>query len=148
MPHADPPLPSTPPLTLLQALNFQQRAVYIYERVLGVDHRLTVTGYIQLSIYCQDADQVRVALRIMYRARYLLRLNCAEGHPDVATCDVRPQGNSPGWGKPQCVPFSLCMYIAQHYCDHVLQFAKGIGCSCPRIVSHTLSLIRSHPVCR
>jgi len=66
--------------------------VYIYERVLGVDHRLTVTGYIQLAIYCQDADQVRVALRVMYRARYLLRLNCTEDHPDVATCDVRPRG--------------------------------------------------------
>ena len=81
-----------PPPPLLQALNFQQRAVYIYERVLGVDHRLTVTGYIQLAIYCQDADQVRVALRVMYRARYLLRLNCTEDHPDVATCDVRPRG--------------------------------------------------------
>ena len=69
------------------AISYQQKAVLIYERVLGVDHTDTVASYINLAIYCHNSGQTSVALRLMYRARYLLTLACGEDHPEVATCD-------------------------------------------------------------
>eukprot|EP00731_Ephydatia_muelleri_P023618 Em0015g1201a len=46
----------------------------IMERVMGVDHSSTVAAYINLALYCHDAKQTGVALRLLYRARYLLVL--------------------------------------------------------------------------
>lgn len=71
----------------LVALSYQHKAVLVYERVLGVDHPETVTSYINLAIYCHNTNQTTVALRLMFRARYLLLLMCGEDHPEVATCD-------------------------------------------------------------
>ena len=57
------------------ALSFQHKAVLVYERVLGVDHPETLTSYINLAIYCHNTNQTSVALRLMYRARYLLTVS-------------------------------------------------------------------------
>ena len=67
------------------ALSFQHKAVLVYERVLGVDHPETLTSYINLAIYCHNTDQTSVALRLMYRARYLLIVR-REGGREVKEC--------------------------------------------------------------
>ena len=61
------------------ALSFQHKAVLVYERVLGVDHPETLTSYINLAIYCHNTNQTAVALRLMYRARYLLTVSLGRG---------------------------------------------------------------------
>lgn len=71
-----------------QALVFQQRAVMMSERVLGIDHPNTITEYSHFALYCFANAQIPTALKIMYRARYLALLCHGENHPDVALYDV------------------------------------------------------------
>lgn len=71
----------------LQALAYQQRAVMMSERVLGIDHPNTITEYAHMALYCFANNQVPSALRLMYRARYLALMCHGENHPEVALFD-------------------------------------------------------------
>ncbi|CAL4122447.1 unnamed protein product [Meganyctiphanes norvegica] len=71
----------------VEALSYQQKAVLMSERVLGVDHPYTITEYTHLALYCFANQQVSVALKLLYRARYLLLLIHGEVHPEVALID-------------------------------------------------------------
>ena len=73
---------------MVVALSYQHKAVLIFERVLGVDHADTITAYINLGLYCHATNQTSAAIRLMYRARYLLLLVFGEGHPEMSTCDT------------------------------------------------------------
>ncbi|EDV22641.1 uncharacterized protein TRIADDRAFT_28748, partial [Trichoplax adhaerens] len=70
-----------------QAVCFQKKATIVSERLFGVDSQETIIAYVHLSLYCHAAGQKRVALRLMYRARYLTCLVFGEDHPDMATID-------------------------------------------------------------
>lgn len=70
-----------------EALSYQQRAVLMSERVLGIDHPNTITEYAHLALYCFANNQISNALRLMYRARYLAILCHGENHPEVALFD-------------------------------------------------------------
>lgn len=41
-----------------------------------------------LALYCFANSQVTVALKLLYRARYLLVVVCGEIHPEMAVLDV------------------------------------------------------------
>ena len=41
-----------------------------------------------LALYCFAGSQVTVALKLLYRARYLLMLVCGDLHPEMAVLDV------------------------------------------------------------
>jgi len=43
---------------------------------------------VHLALYCHNCGMVSVALKLMYRVRYLAVLVFGEGHPDMATFDV------------------------------------------------------------
>ncbi|KAJ8312586.1 hypothetical protein KUTeg_009959 [Tegillarca granosa] len=70
-----------------EALSYQQRAVLMSERVLGVDHPNTITEYAHLALYCFANNQVSSSLRLMYRTRYLALLCHGENHPEIALID-------------------------------------------------------------
>ncbi|CAL1547701.1 unnamed protein product [Lymnaea stagnalis] len=70
-----------------EAMSYQQRAVFMSERVLGLDHPNTITEYAHLALYCFANSQVTSALRLMYRARYLAIICHGENHPEVALID-------------------------------------------------------------
>ena len=70
-----------------EAMSFQQRAVLMSERVLGVDHPNTISEYAHLALYCFANHQVSISLRLMYRTRYLALLCHGENHPEVALID-------------------------------------------------------------
>ncbi|KYM95660.1 PREDICTED: clustered mitochondria protein homolog [Cyphomyrmex costatus] len=70
-----------------EALDTQQKAVLMSERVNGIDHPYTITEYIHLALYSFANGQVSVSLRLLYRARYLTLLVCGEDHPEVALLD-------------------------------------------------------------
>ncbi|XP_031550707.1 clustered mitochondria protein homolog [Actinia tenebrosa] len=71
----------------VQSVAYQKKAVLVCERVLGVDHPDTIIAYVHLALYCHNAGMVSLALKLMYRARYLVLLVFGEGHPDMATFD-------------------------------------------------------------
>ncbi|XP_052075610.1 clustered mitochondria protein homolog [Mytilus californianus] len=70
-----------------EAMSYQQRAVLMSERVLGIDHPNTITEYAHLALYCFANSQVSIALRLMYRTRYLALLCHGDNHPEVALID-------------------------------------------------------------
>ncbi|KAL8614005.1 hypothetical protein ACOMHN_023240 [Nucella lapillus] len=70
-----------------EAMSYQQRAVLMSERVLGIDHPNTITEYAHLALYCFANNQVPNALRLMYRARYLALLCHGENHPEIGLID-------------------------------------------------------------
>ena len=72
----------------VEAMAFQQRATLMSERVNGIDHPYTVTEYTHLALYCFANQQVSVALKLLYRARYLLLIIHGEIHPEVAIVDA------------------------------------------------------------
>ncbi|KAJ7346449.1 hypothetical protein OS493_040255 [Desmophyllum pertusum] len=49
---------------------------------------------VHLALYCHNAGLASVALKLMYRARYLALVVYGEGHPDMATFDVNISINS------------------------------------------------------
>ncbi|CAH2295223.1 clustered mitochondria homolog [Pelobates cultripes] len=72
---------------IAEALDNQQKAVIMIERTLGYDNSNTVQDYVLLSLYCFASGQLPVALKLLYRARYLMLLIAGEDHPTMATLD-------------------------------------------------------------
>ncbi|XP_051734303.1 clustered mitochondria protein homolog isoform X2 [Ctenopharyngodon idella] len=72
-----------------EALSHQQRAVLISERVLGIEHPNTIQEYKHLGLYCFVGGQPVTALRLLYRARYLMLLVCGEDHPEMVLLDSK-----------------------------------------------------------
>ncbi|XP_061072739.1 clustered mitochondria protein homolog isoform X2 [Conger conger] len=70
-----------------EALSNQQKAVLMSERVLGIEHPNTIQEYMNLALYCFANGQLSTALRLLYRARYLMLLACGEDHPEMALLD-------------------------------------------------------------
>uniref|UniRef100_T1ITX2 Clustered mitochondria protein homolog n=1 Tax=Strigamia maritima TaxID=126957 RepID=T1ITX2_STRMM len=70
-----------------EAMSYQQKAVLMSERVNGIDHPHTITEYTHLALYCFANSQVTTALKLLYRARYLILLVYGENHPEVAQLD-------------------------------------------------------------
>ncbi|XP_029648637.1 clustered mitochondria protein homolog [Octopus sinensis] len=70
-----------------EALSYQQRAVLMSERVLGIDNANTITEYAHLALYCFANNQIANALKLIYRARYLALICHGENHPEVALFD-------------------------------------------------------------
>ncbi|XP_061683095.1 clustered mitochondria protein homolog isoform X1 [Syngnathoides biaculeatus] len=70
-----------------EALSNQQKAVLMSERVLGIEHPNTIQEYMHLALYCFSNGQLSTALKLLYRARYLMLLVCGEDHPEMALLD-------------------------------------------------------------
>lgn len=71
----------------VEALGYQQKAVFMSERVNGIDHPYTITEYTHLALYCFANNQITTALKLLYRARYLTLIVIGENHPEVALLD-------------------------------------------------------------
>ena len=74
-----------------EAMAYQQKAVLMSEKVNGIDHPHTITEYAHLALYSFANSQVTIALKLLYRARYLLITVCGEDHPEMAVIDVSTQ---------------------------------------------------------
>lgn len=46
------------------------------------------TSQMHLALYCFANGQLSTALKLLYRARYLMLLVCGEDHPEMALIDV------------------------------------------------------------
>ena len=54
---------------------------------MGLDAPSTIQEYVTLAHYCFATAQVPASLKLLYRARYLLKLIHGENHPEMATID-------------------------------------------------------------
>uniref|UniRef100_A0A671M0J7 Clustered mitochondria protein homolog n=1 Tax=Sinocyclocheilus anshuiensis TaxID=1608454 RepID=A0A671M0J7_9TELE len=70
-----------------EALSNQQKAVLMSERVLGIEHPNTIQEYMHLALYCFANGHLSTALKLLYRARYLMLVVCGEDHPEMALLD-------------------------------------------------------------
>uniref|UniRef100_A0A4W3J7C7 Clustered mitochondria protein homolog n=1 Tax=Callorhinchus milii TaxID=7868 RepID=A0A4W3J7C7_CALMI len=70
-----------------EAVNHQQKTVIMSERTRGFDHPRTTQEYISLALYSFANSQVCVALKLLYRARYLTLTVSGEDHPAMAVLD-------------------------------------------------------------
>ncbi|KAK0420690.1 hypothetical protein QR680_014829 [Steinernema hermaphroditum] len=70
-----------------EAFVHQHKAVFTSERCLGLDHAQTISDYIQLAHFTFANLRIAAALRILYRARYLLLLAYGEQHPLMSQID-------------------------------------------------------------
>lgn len=70
-----------------EAMTYEQKAVLMSEKVNGIDHARTIIEYTHLALYCFVSGQVTIALKLLYRARYLLLIVCGENHPEMAILD-------------------------------------------------------------
>ncbi|XP_063675005.1 clustered mitochondria protein homolog [Bolinopsis microptera] len=71
-----------------QAVSHQKQGLLASERVLGIDHYETIYCYVYLALFAHNLAQTSVALRLMYRAKYLLQLIFGPDHLEQAAFDI------------------------------------------------------------
>ncbi|XP_043695697.1 protein TSS-like isoform X3 [Telopea speciosissima] len=67
-----------------QATIYQQKALDINERELGLDHPDTMKSYGDLAVFYYRLQHTELALKYVNRALYLLHLTCGPSHPNTA----------------------------------------------------------------
>ncbi|KAF7843242.1 protein TSS isoform X1 [Senna tora] len=67
-----------------QATIYQQKALDINERELGLDHPDTVKSYGDLSVFYYRLQHIELALKYVNRALFLLHFTCGLSHPNTA----------------------------------------------------------------
>lgn len=72
----------------LQAIDFQQRAVIIYERVLGLDSYETAHAHMHQSLFLLSAGHLNASMKHISRALYLFELIAGPNHPDTAAAHM------------------------------------------------------------
>ncbi|CAI4229017.1 unnamed protein product [Auanema sp. JU1783] len=71
-----------------EALAQQHKAAIISERCNGIDHGNTIIEYINLAHFAFANLHVSAALKLLYRARYLLLIAHGEKHPVMTQIDA------------------------------------------------------------
>lgn len=71
-----------------QAVEHQQRAVVICERVLGLDNSETAHAHSNLALFLHSVGNFDAALKHIRRALFLFELMCGPNHPDTAATHV------------------------------------------------------------
>ncbi|GAB2223286.1 hypothetical protein Droror1_Dr00017426 [Drosera rotundifolia] len=67
-----------------QATIYQQKALDINERELGLDHPDTMKSYRDLVVFYYRLQRTELDLKYVKRALYLLHLTCGPSHPNTA----------------------------------------------------------------
>jgi protein TIF31 len=75
-----------------EAYATQHKCVMMCERLVGLDSPQLVTEYLHLALYAfASVQQLSVAIKYLYRARYLLQLNnggVGDDHPEMTLIDA------------------------------------------------------------
>jgi protein TIF31 len=69
---------------ILQAIEFQTKAIIILERLLGLENPLVALNYAKLAMYYHSTGYNTVAFDHMWRSLNIMQLSCGEYHPDIA----------------------------------------------------------------
>ncbi|MCE3216088.1 hypothetical protein HAX54_004796 [Datura stramonium] len=82
-----------------QATVYQQRALDINERELGLDHPDTMKSYGDLAVFYYRLQHTELAFKYVKRALYLLHLTCGPSHPNTAATYINVAMMEEGLGN-------------------------------------------------
>ncbi|XP_021760301.1 protein TSS-like [Chenopodium quinoa] len=82
-----------------QATIYQQNALDINERELGLDHPDTMKSYGDLAVFYYRLQHTELALKYVKRALYLLHLTCGPSHPNTAATYINVAMMEEGLGN-------------------------------------------------
>eukprot|EP00250_Pteridium_aquilinum_P021343 c25094_g1_i1 orf=761-6940(-) len=82
-----------------QAAIYQQKALDINERELGLDHPDTMKSYGDLAVFYYRLQHTELALKYVNRALYLLHLTCGPSHPNTAATYINVAMMEEGLGN-------------------------------------------------
>ncbi|KAF4370395.1 hypothetical protein F8388_016132 [Cannabis sativa] len=82
-----------------KATIYQQKALDINERELGLDHPDTMKSYGDLAVFYYRLQHTELALKYVNRALYLLHLTCGPSHPNTAATYINVAMMEEGLGN-------------------------------------------------
>ncbi|XP_055810879.1 protein REDUCED CHLOROPLAST COVERAGE 1-like [Solanum dulcamara] len=82
-----------------QATVYQQKALDINERELGLDHPDTMKSYGDLAVFYYRLQHTELALNYVKRALYQLHLTCGPSHPNTAATYINVAMMEEGLGN-------------------------------------------------
>ncbi|KAK6147826.1 hypothetical protein DH2020_018738 [Rehmannia glutinosa] len=82
-----------------KATIYQQKALDINERELGLDHPDTMKSYGDLSVFYYRLQHIELALKYVNRALYLLQFTCGLSHPNTAATYINVAMMEEGMGN-------------------------------------------------
>ncbi|KAL9248996.1 REDUCED CHLOROPLAST COVERAGE 3-like protein [Drosera capensis] len=82
-----------------QVTIYQQKALDINERELGLDHPDTMKSYGDLAVFYYRLQHTELALKYVNRALYLLHLTCGSSHPNTAATYINVAMMEEGLGN-------------------------------------------------
>ncbi|KAJ6673434.1 hypothetical protein OIU85_012439 [Salix viminalis] len=83
----------------IKATIYQQKALDINERELGLDHPDTMKSYGDLAVFYYRLQHTELALKYVNRALYLLHLTCGPSHPNTAATYINVAMMEEGLGN-------------------------------------------------
>lgn len=100
-----------------QAAIYQQKALDINERELGLDHPDTMKSYGDLSVFYYRLQHIELALKYVNRALYLLHFSCGLSHPNSAATYINVAMMEEGMGN---------VHVALRYLHEALKCNKRL----------------------
>nr|CAB3485959.1 unnamed protein product [Digitaria exilis] len=100
-----------------QATIYQQKALDINERELGLDHPETMKSYGDLSVFYYRLQHIEMALKYVNRALYLLQFSCGLSHPNSAATYINVAMMEEGMGN---------VHVALRYLHEALKCNKRL----------------------
>ncbi|CAI0422468.1 unnamed protein product [Linum tenue] len=82
-----------------QATIYQQKALDINERELGLDHPDTMKSYGDLSVFYYRQQHIELAMKYVNRALFLLHFTCGLSHPNTAATYINVAMMEEGMGN-------------------------------------------------
>ncbi|KAG1326475.1 putative protein TSS [Cocos nucifera] len=86
-------------IPIYKATIYQQKALDINERELGLDHPDTMKSYGDLAVFYYRLQHTELALKYVNRALYLLHLTCGPSHPNTAATYINVAMMEEGLGN-------------------------------------------------
>uniref|UniRef100_A0A0E0JY29 Clu domain-containing protein n=1 Tax=Oryza punctata TaxID=4537 RepID=A0A0E0JY29_ORYPU len=96
---------------------YQQKALDINERELGLDHPDTMKSYGDLAVFYYRLQHTELALKYVNRALYLLHLTCGPSHPNTAATYINVAMMEEGLGN---------VHVALRYLHEALKCNKRL----------------------
>ncbi|KAI4997688.1 hypothetical protein ZWY2020_053030 [Hordeum vulgare] len=101
----------------VHATIYQQNALDINERELGLDHPDTMKSYGDLDVFYYRLQHTELALKYVNRALYPLHLTCGPSHPNTAATYINVAMMEEGLGN---------VHVALRYLHEALKCNKRL----------------------
>ena len=69
----------------MQAIELQNKAIILQEKLLGYDHPQVAYSYSNLALYFHTSGSPQRAFEYMFKALNILKIVCGQNHPDISS---------------------------------------------------------------